>query len=344
MLETNWATWIPADGDTFVAKEAFIFNVFGYEHPADRVFAFLKYIPDRLKTLFRVDYLENTWNCGRQKLVRAEKLYTAQNYQNFLEAFRSRYPRYVYFCPLRKKEVISAPLSLIRRVFVQRECLSRLSTLDSRDSLQQKALALVTLLSTQSGIGMEDFGIHGSIALNMHTQKSDIDLVVYGAQNFRKLETTIKSLVEAGALSFKFNNRLDAARRYKGKFENTVFMYNAVRKPEEINSKYGGQKYARMVPVKFSCKIKDDSEAMFRPAIYRIEDYKPADAASTLASDEIPKIVASMIGCYRNVARKAETIRVSGTLERVEDLETGHVFHQVVVGTGTSEEEHIWPQ
>ena len=37
--------WKPRDGDTFVTKEGFIFYVFGYEHPPNRVFAFLKYIP-----------------------------------------------------------------------------------------------------------------------------------------------------------------------------------------------------------------------------------------------------------------------------------------------------------
>jgi predicted nucleotidyltransferase len=50
-----------------------------------------------------------------------------------------------------------------------------------------------------------------------------------------------------------------------------------------------------------------------------------------------------MIGCYRNVAKNGDKIRVSGMLERAENVETGEVFHQVVVGTSISEEEHIWP-
>jgi len=204
-------------------------------------------------------------------------------------------------------------------------------------------LDLVNLLSTESGIRLEDFGVHGSIALNMHTLKSDIDLVVYGAQNFRKLETTINKLVDAGTLSYRFSNRLDAARRYKGRYLNKVFMYNAIRKREEINSKYGALEYAPFAPVRFTCKIKDDSEAMFRPAIYKIEEYKPADATSALAEDRIPELVVSMIGCYRNIGRKGDTIRVTGMLERVENLQTGQFFHQVVVGTGTNEEERIWP-
>jgi predicted nucleotidyltransferase len=218
-----------------------------------------------------------------------------------------------------------------------------LAKLQARDSLQNLALKLIRLLSSESQIATEDFGIHGSIALNMHTSKSDIDLVVYGAQNFRKLEATIDKLAEAETLSYLSKNRIDAARRYKGKYEGKIFMYNAVRKPEEVNLKYGMFKYLPATHVRFCCAVKDDSEAMFRPAIYKIENYDPADTRSTLSKDKVPSIVASMIGCYRNVAHRGDRIQVSGMLERVENVETGQVYHQVVVGTGTSEDEHIWP-
>jgi len=204
-------------------------------------------------------------------------------------------------------------------------------------------LDFVNLLSSESGIAIEDFGVHGSIALRIHTRKSDIDIVVYGSQNFRKLEKTIDKLVEAGTLGYVFNNRLDAARRHKGRYSNRIFMYNAVRKPEEVNSTYGEFKYTPITPIEFCCRVKDDNEAMFRPAIYKIEDYKPANPVSVLPKEKIPELVVSMIGCYRNVARKEDKIKVSGMLERVESLGTGEVFHQVVVGTGKSEEEHIWP-
>ena len=277
------------------------------------------------------------------KLLRAEKLYTAENYQVFLEAFRKNFPNYVYFCPFREKDVISAPLSSIKKVFVPKERLRFLTELKRKDSLQKMTLDFINLLSGESGIAIEDFGIHGSVALGMHTPKSDIDIVVYGSRNFRRLEMTINKLVEAGTLSYVFNNRLDAARRFKGRFLNRIFMYNAIRKPEEVNSKYGEFKYSPLAPVKFQCAVKNDDEAMFRPAIYKIEDYKPIGSISTLPKDEFPELVVSMIGCYRNVAKRGDKIRVSGMLERAENVETGEVFHQVVVGTSMSEEEHIWP-
>jgi len=303
----------------------------------------LKYIPAKYKKLFKIAYLDNTWKYRRQKVFRAERLYTAQNYQSFLETFRQNFPDNVYFCPYRGKEVITASLNSVKNIYVPRECLHSLAKLKTRDSLQNAALDLIKLLSNESQIVTEDFGIHGSIALNMHTSKSDIDLVVYGAQNFRKVEATINKLVQAGKLTYISKNRIDAARQCKGKYQGKIFMYNAVRKPEEVNSKYGTVKYSPIAPASFCCTVKDDSEAMFRPAIYGIENYVPADRRSALSKNKVPNQLVSMIGCYRNVARRGDRIRVSGMLERVENLETGQVSHQLVVGTGASEEEHIWP-
>ena len=212
-----------------------------------------------------------------------------------------------------------------------------------RDALQQATLDFVALVSSESGIGMEDFGVHGSVALDMHSAKSDIDVVVYGAQNFRRLEKVVDRLVNEQVLSYLFSNRLDAARRFKGRYLGRVFMYNAIRKPEEISTKYGEFKYKPLAPIQFCCTVSDDGEAMFRPATYKIRDYKPSNTASKLSDGMIPKQVVSMIGCYRNVARKDDKIRISGMLERVQNIKTGTVFHQAVVGTGTSEEEHVWP-
>ena len=335
--------WVPADGDTFVTKEGFIFNTFGYEHPDDRVFAFLKYIPSEFKALFHVDMLERTWKYGETQLFRAEKLYTAQNYQSFIETFRKNFPDYVYYCYLRNKELISAPLSSIERVYVPKDCLNALTKLQHPDTLQKMALDLIGLLSKESDVGMEDFGVHGSIALNMHAPESDIDFVVYGSQNFRNVEAAIARLVNAGMLSYIFSNRLDAARRFQGRYLNKIFMFNATRKPEEVKSKYGMFRFSSIDPVRFQCTVSDDSETMFRPATYKIANYKPLDSASELPRDKIPDRVISNIGCYRNVARQSSEIKVSGKLERVEAIKTGDVNYQVVVGTATSEEEYIWP-
>ena len=287
--------------------------------------------------------LTRTWNYGETKLFRAEKLYTAQNYQTFIETFRKNFSDYIYYCPFRDKELISAPLSSIKAVYVPRDCLATLKKVKKPDSLQRMALDLVNLLSEASGVGLEDFGIHGSIALNMHAPESDIDFVVYGSQNFRIVERAIAEQVNAGKLSYIFGNRLEAARRFQGRYNGKVFMYNATRKPEEVKTEYGMFRYAPIDPVRFECTVADDSENMFRPATYTITNYRPLDSASELLIDKVPDRVVSNIGCYRNIARQNSQIKVSGKLERVEAVKTSAVFYQVVVGTATSEEEYIWP-
>jgi len=337
------SAWIPIDGDTFITRENLIFYVFGYEHPEERVFSFLKYIPSELRSHFPLRFLGKRWRLGNIELVRAEKLYTAENFQGLLETFRSRFPDYVYFCPYRGKEVISPSLRLIKKVYVPRECLQQLLKKKRKDRLQKLALELVTLLSIESSVPIEDFGIHGSIALNMHTMKSDVDLVVYGSKNFRRLEGAVNKLVDEDTLSYVFTKRLDRLRKHRGRYKNKIFVYTAVRKPEEITYKYGEYRYCPVKPVTFSCRVVDDGEAMFRPAIYQVANYQPLDSASELAKHEIPTSVVSMIGMYRNVARRGDAIRVSGTLERVERTKDGDVHYHVVVGTGTREDEYLWP-
>jgi predicted nucleotidyltransferase len=340
--KTAVTDWIPSDGDTFLTKEGFIFNTFGYEHPQKRVFAFLKYIPAEYKALFNVEMLTRTWKYGDRQLFRAEKLYTAKNYQSFIQTFRKNFPDYLYYCYLRNKELITAPLDRIEEVFVPKERLNALAALKKPDELQRMALDLIHLISDESGVGLEDLGIHGSIALNMHAPESDIDFVVYGSENFRLVEEAIARLVNEGKLSYIISNRLDAARKFQGRYNGKIFMYNATRKPEEVKTWYGMQRFSSIAPVRFQCTVTDDTETMFRPATYKITNYMPLDAESEVPLDKVPDRVVSNIGCYRNIARQGSQIKVTGQLERVEALKTGEVFYQVVVGSATSEEEYIW--
>jgi len=322
------------DGDAFLTKHNLIFYTFGYQHPFDRVFAFLKYIPTQLQPRFPLRFIKRRWQLGSIELLRPTKLYSAKNFQKMREIFRRDLPEYVYFSPFLQKELVSPPKNVIRKVYVPNQCLNTLFKSKRHDRLQKLALETVTLLLVESKVPLEDFGLHGSLALNMHSAESDIDLVVYGAENFRTLEATVKRLFKEGELDGVTRNRGD----YKGK----VFVYNAVRKLGEVKVQYGDYKYLPISPILLRCRVKDDSEAMFRPAIYQITDYQPLNLASSSLIAKTPKTVVSMIGCYRNVARKGDRIEVSGVLEQVENMKKGKVNYQVVVGSGTREEEYIW--
>jgi uncharacterized protein len=335
--------WVPMDGDTFVTKDGFIMNTFGYEHPDDRVFAFLKYIPAKYKDMFNVEMLERTWHYGQNELFRAEKLYTAKNYQTFIEAFRKNFPDYLYYDQNRGKELITAPLNRIEEVFVPRDRLVWLRTLPKLDELQAKALELILLIGAEAEVHISDLGLHGSLALNMHAPHSDIDFVVYGTDNFRRVESAIERLVNTAKLNYIVGNRLDAARKFQGRYKGKIYMYNATRQFDDVTVKFGQYKYTPLATVRFTATVCSDSETMYRPATYKISGYKPQDPESELPIDKIPIQVISNIGCYRNVAKQGSEIKVAGKLEKVESTTSDEVFYQVVVGTATSEEEYIWP-
>ena len=335
--------WIPRDGETLLTKDGFIFYVFGYEHPEGRVFAFLKYIPSSFAHHFPIRFLKQKWKLGDLELSRPEKLYTAQNYQKFVKTLRNNFPHYLYCCPFRGKEVLSVPLDHIKHVYLPGKCLQRIFDKEEKDDIQKETVELVTLLSKESGVSVQDFGIHGSVGLNMHSEYSDIDLVVYGSENFKKLEVAVNRLAEDGVFSFVCTKKIDYARKHRGRYNNRRFVYNAVRKYTEIDAPHGKLKYTAIKNVSFNCTVVDGKQNMFRPAVYIIKDYQPNHAASKLPIAQIPAKVQSMIGYYRNVARTGDQIKVSGTLEQVKNVDTGDISYQVVVGTATREKEYIEP-
>jgi hypothetical protein len=336
--------WIPRDGETLLTNEGFIFYVFGYEHPENRVFAFLKYIPSEYAHLFPIRFLKQKWNLDSKELSRPEKLYTPQNYQKFLETLRNSFPHYLYCCPFRGKEVLSVPLNQIKRVYLPGECLQRIFNKESKDAIQQEAVDLVTLLSEASSVPVAEFGIHGSVGLNMHSEYSDIDLVVYGSENFKKLEDAVNRLADDdGVFTHVCTKKIDFARLHRGRYNDRRFVYNAVRKYDEIDAPHGQLKYTPVKHVNFSAVVVDDKENMFRPAVYPIKNYQPDDTDSELSAEQVPIHLSSMIGYYRNVARTGDAVKVSGKLERIENVEIGEISYHVVVGTATCEKEYIEP-
>jgi predicted nucleotidyltransferase len=157
------------------------------------------------------------------------------------------------------------------------------------------------------------------------------------------LEAAVNRLADEGVFSYVCTKKIDYARKHRGRYNDRRFVYNAVKTCEEICAQHGKLKYTPVKNVSFTCVVVDDSENMFRPAVYTIRDYQPDDSASELSEEQVPSKVSSMIGYYRNVARKGDRVKVSGTLERVENVETGAVSYHVVVGTATREKEYIEP-
>ena len=331
------------DGDIIVTKENLVFYAFGYVHPTDRVISYLKYLPKELKPLFPLDFLEVQWDIQGQKFVRPKDLYTPDNFQKIRNVFHDHFPNYLYSCPYIGDTLIAVPIKNVKKVYRPNESLINLLQKRQLGPLESLAAKLITLLSEITNVPMEDFGIHGSLTMGVSSQFSDIDVTIYGALNYSRVKDGVKRLVNQGRIRYLFEDKADEFRRNKGRFEGTKFVFNAVRKSEEIQERYGQYCYQALKRLSFICKISECWESNFKPAIYGIIGIEPLEDFELDISQEPIELI-SMIGRYRGIAEEKERVKVVGMLEKVTNTENGTSKYRVVVGSiGAQEEEYIWP-
>jgi predicted nucleotidyltransferase len=331
------------DGDVIVTREDLVFYAFGYVHPPNRAIAYLKYVPKALQRRFPLAFLETEWHLGEQTLVRPARLYSPENYRAILATLRQHFPEYVYDSASLGKPVVAIPRHAVKRRYQPRSTLQRLLDAPSLDPLPAQAVQLVRLLARSSGVPVAEFGVHGSIALGTYTHFSDIDLSVYGGTNFPRVRDAMPQLVEQQALRYLVEEDTDRLRRNKGTYQGRKFVVNAIRNPQEIRERYGQYEYRAVRQVDFTCRIADDAESHFKPAIYRIADYQPLGPDSALEEARRPTELAALISTYRGVARRGQRARGCGTLEEVWQRGTRRGT-RVVVGSGTiGGREYLWP-
>ncbi|NVM28602.1 MAG: nucleotidyltransferase domain-containing protein [Candidatus Helarchaeota archaeon] len=333
---------IHRDGDIILTKDHFIFYVFGYEHPSDKVIAYLKYVPKEIETEFRLDWMNFEWDLGDLKFIRPQQLYSPEIFKEIRRVFKEKYPYYLYRDLFIGKTVFVVPHDKIQEKFVPAVQLQELFNKSGPDPLEQEAIDLIQLLSQRSKVPLTGWGLHGSLSTGMHVKDSDIDIAIYGAQNFIKVKKTVFTLSKEKKLAYLNEIKSDEYRMNKGLYKKRKFVFNGIRKKEEIKNLYGQCKFSAIRPLHFYCDVVNSLEGMFRPAIYEVEEYIPTDDDSLLVKTHWPKQVVSMIGEFRDIAKKGDEIEVQGMLERVDEITGSESYYRVVVGSGKGK-EFIWP-
>ncbi len=320
------------DGDIIVTKHNFIFYTFGYEHLENRVLAFLKYVPEDHAQKFDIEWLDIKWKFKDIYLLRPKELFSPENYKRLVETFRTYFPEYLYYSEPLGKWLISVPRHLIKQVFVPSECLHRLLKKKSRDRLEEVAVELIKELSSESGVSLDFFGIHGSISLGMHHEGSDIDLAVYGAKNFRKVREALMKLEDAGKITLSRTTVYEKRRLNTGYYNGMRFVVNAIRLLSEINQRKSI--YKPIAEIKALCKVINDNDSVFRPAVYGVRIINVL-SGPTEHVNSISEVV-SMIGLFRGIAYNGDLITVKGLLEQVQSER--EKWFRIVVGSGLSDE------
>ncbi|MHA1425583.1 MAG: nucleotidyltransferase domain-containing protein [Candidatus Helarchaeota archaeon] len=332
----------PRDGDILLTRDQFIFYVFGYEHPADRIIAYLKYIPKEFQTEFQLEWIPFEWHLGDVRYVRPKQLYSPINFQEILKVFQRNYPDYLFHDPFIGKTLLSVPKKAIVKIFVPNRQWQELQGKEAPEPLEKEAIELIQMLSKESGVDLNDFGLHGSLSTGMYNEGSDIDIAIYGSMNYLQVKKTVFNLFKAKKIEYLNETKSDEYRMNKASYKGRKFVFNAIRKIEELRDAYGKIKYTSIRPLHFYCDVVESKERMFRPAYYNIEEYFPADDNSIIVNTHLPQQIVSMVGEFRDIARKGDEVEVQGILEKVEEVETATTYYRVVIGSGKGN-EFIWP-
>ena len=325
----------PKDRDFVETVEGLFFCVVGYVHPPQRYTAYLKYTPASA----------GKWARGEVAYRRELPYYHVRHVRRTLEWLETAHPDYLWTDPTTGLRFSHVPADVVARYYVPERRLAEIVA-SPTDALEGEARDLATLLAGAIGVPLDAFGVSGSILLGLHNPAfSDIDLLVYGANNARRLRAVIDDLAPEGLTPLPDERRaqwradtaarfglapeavadLDARRWHYRLFRGRYVSLHPTRADHEIREAHGDRRWTSLGRAVVEARVTDAAEAMFLPAVYRVGDVRWLEGEP----GPLEEIVA-FEGLYCNAAERGERILVTGHLE-VEH--TGG--RRLVVGSGS---------
>jgi len=328
------------EGDLIKTGDKVIFDVKGLVHPPDKVIAFPRYIPSAVGTRGHGGNLYG-------------KVYNLAERFQYLQ---QNAPQLIVFDPVFGEILCEVPVNAITKHYTPAEKLAELRKAKKLGRLERKAVLLAESLKETSGIPWSSIGISGSIMAGLSTLKSDIDPVVYGVEYCRKAYAALENLLEDEGSSFKPYSReelqtlfefrskdtiisfedfakVEDKKAFQGKFDGVDYFVRFVKDWSEISEKYGDVCYENSGYSRIKATVADDSEALFTPCTYRLENVKVLDGP---ALEPITEVV-SFRGRFCEQAKKGETVTVRGKVEHVTDKRQKREYYRILIGNKPSD-------
>ena len=327
------------EGDLLETTDNILFDVKGLIHPSNRVVAFLRYVPDP--------------DGDRERDgMRYRKVYAlSERYALLGQAF----PQYLVYDPVFNEHLCEVPVEAVKQHHQPTHRLQDLRYEDELDEVEGTALRFVELLKENAEVPWSKLGISGSILVRLHTSTSDVDPIVYGSETCHKVYSTLrqmledrKSLLKPYSLeelkelfdfrskdtitSFEDFVRTDSRKALQGKFMGRDYFVRFVKDWNEVKEQYGTILYKPVGYAKIKAKVVDDSEAIFTPCYYRIENVEILEGPHVEPIEEI----VSFRGRFCEQAKSGEVVIAQGKVERVQ--KEGHREHfRLLLGNKVSD-------
>ena len=326
------------EGDLIESLDGLIFDVKGLIHPPNSIVAFPRYFPDEKGE-------------RRRKGMSFSKVYSlAERYA----LMKIKYPQYLVYDPVFDETLCEVPLARIKKHHDPVKGLAKLFHSKHLDPLQKNAVQAMELLKRETTIPWDKMGISGSILLSLHASKSDIDPIVYGSENCRKTHSALKMLLKDEDSPFKVYSReelkvlfdfrskdnagtfedfvrTESRKVMQGKFMGTDYFMRFVKDWNEIDEEYGDFQYRNMGNATIRATIIDDSEAIFTPCKYKVENVIIIEGSTE------PAEIVSFRGRFCEQARNGEAVAAQGKLEGITDRRRKDTHYRLLIGNKPSD-------
>jgi predicted nucleotidyltransferase len=327
------------EGDLIKTKNHVILDVKGLVHPPNKLIAFPRYIPSPQGTR------------GSQKDLYG-KIYSFSERFKFLE---QNMPSLIVHDPVFDETLCEVPIGIVEEHYEPIEKLRLLRTSKKRGDLERKAVQLAETLKEAADIPWSAIGISGSVLVGLYTSKSDIDPVVYGVENCRRAYAALENLLKDYASKFKpytreemqalfdfrskdtimsFEDfaRVEKRKAFQGMFDSTDYFIRFVKDWSQVSEQYGDVCYKNSGYAKITATIADDSEALFTPCTYRIENVKVAEGPKLEPIREIVSFRGRFCEQVPTNQREPPTIEAQGKVELVTNNKTGETYYRLLIG------------
>lgn len=188
----------PIHGDLLRNRDGCFFDVIGFDHPIDRVIAYIRYFPIHTKS-DRILKLENTEQYfSKVYNLKDREKYLTQQYSHYI-FHPNNYDFALQGIPIQEIESHYRPEQFLGT------CISKFKHKEKLTKSAALSTELCQFLAEQSGIDLEFFGITGSALIGLDNNNSDLDLVVYGKMNSLRVRDTIRKCFQESSDSKKPN-------------------------------------------------------------------------------------------------------------------------------------------
>jgi predicted nucleotidyltransferase len=326
------------EGDLVEDLSGVIFDVKGLVHPPHSVVAFPRFVPD-------VEGERKRGHVAYRKVYALSARY---------ELLKKSFPQYLIQDKMFGERLCEVPVEDVSRHYRPSERLRELRSNERLDALELDALDFVSLLKDSANISWTALGISGSILAKLHRSNSDIDPIVYDAENCRKVYSVLKLLhkrklglvrsydEEELRVLFDFRSkdtqmtfedfvRTESRKVLQGKYHGRDYFIRLVKNWREIGEKYGNVHYFNVGCARIKATVVDASESVFTPCTYKIERVHVLEGSKEPVSE-----IASFRGRFCEQAEDGEVIIAQGKLERMQN-ENGEVRFRLLLGNKPSD-------